>query len=119
MHPAGPDERAYAIEVSAVADMAGTGFAGRVIVQRLPEERELLREDVLACGRPWSRQRNALAAAYARGRQFVHLELCRELAGRWTGEEPDEPPEWPPGDEREIGPYEVTPNCELQSLPWV
>lgn len=113
------DERAYAIEVSALPDAAGVGFAGRVVVRRLPERCAVLCEEVLACGRLWSRQRNALAAAYARGRQFVHFELCRELADRWPGKEPDEPPAWPPGDEHELGPFEVTPNCELQSPLWI
>lgn len=97
MDGAGACEREYAIQVCVVTDATGFGYTGRVVVQKLPDMHELLCEDVLACGRLWVHPRSALAAAYARGRRFVHFELCRELADRWpAGDEGDDPLHWPP-----------------------
>lgn len=88
----GATGREYAIQVSAVPDATGLGYSGQVVVQQLPEMCELLREEVLASGRLWSSPDQAVRAAYAHGRRFLLLQLCRTSAARMSCEMSQEPP---------------------------
>lgn len=105
----------YAIQVSAVLHGTGFGYAGRVVVQELPEMTVLLQEEVLACGRLWSRPRNALDAAFARGQQFVRMQLVRRaLNGRDPG--PHETPAgWDPGNGYSLSGWHFDHDGEVQS----
>lgn len=108
----------YAIQVSAVLHGTGFGYAGRVVVQELPEMTVVLQEEVLACGRLWSRPRNALDAAFARGQQFVRLQLVRRaLNGRDQGTR-DVPMDWEPGEGYSLAGWHFDRNGEVQAPPY-
>lgn len=78
----GSDERGaeYSIQVSALADANQPGYLARVVVKELPGMREVFRDDVLPQEQTWPQLQEALAAALARGQQFVRFALCRRIA---------------------------------------
>jgi hypothetical protein len=67
----------YAIDIGVGADAAASGYVAWVVVRRRPQMQVLAREEVRAGMRPWRHADEALAAAYARGRRLVFLELSR------------------------------------------
>lgn len=67
----------YTIDIGVRMDAAASCYVAWVVVRRRPQMQVLAHEEIHADMRPWRHADEALAAAYARGRRLVFLELTR------------------------------------------
>ncbi|WP_428421702.1 hypothetical protein [Methylibium sp.] len=95
----------YSIQVSAVVDAKRSGYLARVVVKKLPAMLEVFRDEVLTCGQTWPQPQSALAAALARGQQFVRFELRRPVLDD-AGGEPGERQSAPDSDEAMVAGFQ-------------
>ena len=81
--------------------------------------RVVLKEEVLACGRLWSSPRNALDAAFARGQQFVRMQLVRQALNGHDQGTREVPVDWDPGVGYSLSGWHFDRNGEVQSSPYI
>jgi hypothetical protein len=67
----------FVIDVGVNLDAGTMGFVAWVMVRRAPKMDVVAAEEVRACALPWLHPDEAVAAAHARGRRLVFLEVMR------------------------------------------
>lgn len=80
----------FSVEVMPAPGHGAPGYVASVVLKELPAGTELLREDPAHATEVWPHPDAAMAAAVARGRHYVRMELMRKGAATGPGVPPSD-----------------------------